>query len=91
MTNIKIPHEVIREIGKSFANEAIEAEARVAKLNTSLRALDWAGATHSAFFQAWEEALQFKKMYHEELRSINLELTAIADRFQTADEARLGG
>lgn len=67
MTNIKIPYEVIREISKSFEIEAIDAEARVARLNTSLRALDWAGATHLAFFQAWEEALQFKKMYHEEL------------------------
>jgi WXG100 family type VII secretion target len=90
VTNIQVPHEEVREIGKNFATEAAAAAARVAGLDSSLRALDWIGMTNQAFFQAWEEALQFKKKYHEELEKINQQLTEIADRFKAADEARLG-
>jgi WXG100 family type VII secretion target len=90
VTNIQVPHEEVREIGKNFATEAAAAAARVAGLDSSLRALDWIGMTNQAFFQSWEEALQFKKKYHEELEKINQQLTEIADRFKAADEARLG-
>jgi WXG100 family type VII secretion target len=90
VTNIQVPHEEVREIGKNFATEAAAAIARVAGLDSSLRALEWVGMTNLAFFQSWEEALQFKKKYHEELDKINQQLTEIADRFKAADEARLG-
>lgn len=90
MTNIQVPHEEVREVGKMFATEAAAAQQRVSGLDSQLRSLDWVGLTNQAFFQAWEEALQFKKKYHEELQMINQQLTEIADRFKAADEARLG-
>jgi WXG100 family type VII secretion target len=90
VTNIQMPHEVVSEIGKNFATEAAAAVARVASLDSNLRALDWIGMTNQAFFQSWEEALQFKKKYHEELELINQQLSEIAARFKAADEARLG-
>lgn len=90
MTNIQVPHEEVREVGKNFANEAVASEARVKGLDSSLRALDWVGVTHDSFFTAWDEALQLMKKYYDEMQLVSQQLTEIADRFKAADEARLG-
>jgi WXG100 family type VII secretion target len=88
MTNIRIPHEVVRAAGGVFVTTAAASLGVFTGLASGIASLVWEGVTSDTFRNMFEEAQAAAKKYHEELDAIGQELNAIADRFKAADDQK---
>jgi len=89
-TRILITPEQVDQVANQFRQSGEQSQQIVSSLTQAINGMEgqWEGMTKQRFFQEFQEANKQMQAYVQTLNSISQELTAIAAKFRTVDQAR---
>ncbi|MDO7905719.1 WXG100 family type VII secretion target [Paenibacillus sp. JX-17] len=87
---ILITPEQVDQVANQFKSSGEQSQQIVSQLTSSIQGMEgqWEGMTKQRFFQEFQEASKQMQQFVTTLNSISQELTAIANKFRTVDQAR---
>ncbi|MFB5265207.1 WXG100 family type VII secretion target [Paenibacillus enshidis] len=87
---ILITPEQVDQVANQFKQSSEQSQQIVSSLNLSIQGMEgqWDGMTKQRFFQEFQEASKQMQSFVQTLNSISQELTAIANKFRTVDQAK---
>ncbi|WP_342555561.1 WXG100 family type VII secretion target [Paenibacillus sp. FSL R7-0652] len=87
---ILVTPEQLDQVSNQFKQSGEQSQQIVSTLTQSITSMEgqWEGMTKQRFFQEFQEASKQMQSFVQTLNSISVELSAIANKFRTADQAR---
>lgn len=88
MTELLIQPDELRKSADEFSRAGKEIQAILTRLNDTTGELEknWAGASQQIFFKQYLELRQYLEGFAGLLSNIQLEMQAMADRYESIDQ-----
>jgi WXG100 family type VII secretion target len=88
MSEVTIQPDELRKSAGEFLQAGKDTAAILKRLDDSTSELEkkWSGAARQTFFKQYKDLRQYMEAFSGLLENINVEMQAMADRFEQADK-----